>query len=189
MIRIVQETLKDIDAREALLDCVFGEARFAKTCERLREDRLPAKNMAFVVKDAMQLIGTVRLWNITAGPRRPSLLLGPIAIEARYQGQGLGNQLINHAILAATNAGHHSIVLVGDAPYYTRFGFAPSLTEDLWLPGPVDRARFLGLELTEGSLEGATGLVAATGKLAVENRFGALLRCEMTSTSELALAA
>lgn len=189
MIRIVHETLKDFDAREALLHCAFGEARFSRTCERLREERLPAKDMAFLMKDETRLIGTLRLWNITAGPRRPSLLLGPVAIDADYQGQGLGNQLISHAISAAANAGHHSIVLVGDAPYYARFGFDQALTDDLWLPGPVDRARFLGLELVDGALSGATGLVSATGALQAKPDLGVLLRCELTHDPQFASAA
>ncbi len=188
MIRIVQETINDIDAREALLDRAFGESRFAKTCERLRKDRLPAKDMALVIKDETRLVGTLRFWNITAGPRRPSLLLGPIAIDADYQGQGLGNHLINHALSVAANAGHHSILLVGDAPYYARFGFKQALTDDLWLPGPVDRARFLGLELTEGALRGAMGMVSATGILQAKPDLGILLRCEVTRNPELAAA-
>ena len=72
---------------------------------------------------------------------------------------------MNHAIAAAKAAGHDSILLVGDAPYYTRFGFSQSLTRSLHLPGPVDRARFLGLELTEQALDGAEGLIAASGAM------------------------
>jgi predicted N-acetyltransferase YhbS len=64
--------------------------------------------------------------------------------------------------------GHGAVLLVGDAPYYTRFGFSAALTERLWLPGPYERERFLALELTAGALAGARGLVTATG--AIEER-------------------
>ena len=63
----------------------------------------------------------------------------------------------------ATRLGHGAILLVGDAPYYARFGFEVALTEGLWLPGAFERSRFLGLELKSGALKGARGLVSPTG--------------------------
>jgi len=165
MIRILQETHADIGAREALLDAAFGhEERLAKTCERLREERLPAQGLAFVARDGDVLIGTLRLWEVTAGPRCPSLMLGPLAVDSGYRSQGIGGQLMAVALAAAASASHGSVLLVGDAPYYARFGFDAGLTGRLWLPGPYDRARFLGLELREGTLAGAAGLVSATGR-------------------------
>jgi predicted N-acetyltransferase YhbS len=59
--------------------------------------------------------------------------------------------------------GHKAVLLVGDAPYYARFGFEAALAAGLDLPGPVDRSRFLGFEIEDGALNGASGLVRATG--------------------------
>jgi predicted N-acetyltransferase YhbS len=163
MIRIVQETTPDIAARETLLDAAFGKSRFSKTSERLREGRLPS--LAFVMKDGFRLIGTLRLWPIAAGPGRPALLLGPLAVDAAFTGRGFGSRLMRHALGKARSAGHDAVLLVGDAPYYERFGFAAGSTGGLWLPGPVERDRFLGLELAKGALAGAAGMVSATGEL------------------------
>jgi predicted N-acetyltransferase YhbS len=93
-------------------------------------------------------------------------LLGPLAIDARYKGRGFGIEMMNHALNMAKVLGHHSVVLVGDEPYYGRFGFTRGLVADLHLPGPVDRDRFLGLELVSGALNGAESLVMASGDLA-----------------------
>jgi predicted N-acetyltransferase YhbS len=90
-------------------------------------------------------------------------LLGPLVVDCKMQGQGLGRALMQHAINTARVLGHDSILLVGDATYYNRFGFELSNTRSLHLPGPVDRHRFLGLELTPGALDGAEGLVSAAG--------------------------
>ena len=90
MIEIREETLRDIDAREALLDACFGPARFQKTCERLREGRLPARGLALVAEQDGALIGTVRLWHVSAGPGRPALLLGPLAVDPARRSLGLG---------------------------------------------------------------------------------------------------
>jgi predicted N-acetyltransferase YhbS len=119
------ETASDAAPREALLDKAFGVKRFRKTSERLREGRLPAEGLAFTATDAKgKVIGTVRLWNIIAGSAGPSLLLGPLAIDAKARGAGLGKALMNHAINTARVLGYESILLVGDAPFYGKFGFS-----------------------------------------------------------------
>ncbi|MGV6875165.1 GNAT family N-acetyltransferase [Pseudochelatococcus sp. B33] len=169
MFIIRDENPADIAAREALLDTCFGDGRFAKTSERLREGRLPAKGLAFsaVASESAggeTLIGTVRLWNVTAGRQRPALLLGPLAVDPACQSMGLGGALMRHAIATAAALGHRAILLVGDAPYYTRFGFSTEETEALWMPGPFERERFLALELEKGVLKGAHGVIRATGE-------------------------
>ena len=160
---IREETPPDIWAREALLDACFGDERFEKTCERLREGRLPAEHLSLVIEDDGAIVGTVRLWHVSAGRNRPALLLGPIAIDPLLQSLGLGAKLMRAALNRAAVLGHKAVLLVGDAPYYERFGFSPTATERLWLPGPYERERFLGLDLQPGALAGARGLVSATG--------------------------
>jgi predicted N-acetyltransferase YhbS len=163
---IREEIARDFLAREALLDRAFGLARWRKTCERLREGRLPAPGLAFTaIRDGV-LVGTLRFWSIEAGEGRGALLLGPIAVSASVRSQGLGGRMIRHGLERACALGHKAVILVGDAPYYERFGFSRAGAEKLDLPGPVELARFLALELQPGALEGTRGLVRATGSLA-----------------------
>ncbi len=184
MITIRQERGSDFAAREKLLDDAFGAAREAKTSERLREGRLPAEGLSFVATeagplDALEhdvvrkplhtfrrhaLIGTVRLWDISAGPGRPALLLGPLAVEATARKRGIGAALVARALDAARKRGHGAVLLVGDAPYYGRFGFSAGKTGALWLPGAYEPHRLLGLELVPGTLDGARGMMTATGR-------------------------
>ncbi len=162
MVTIRVESSSDVQAREALLNQAFGPKRLRKTSEKLRSGRLPA--FAFsAVDDSGKLIGTIRLWNVVAGSAGDALLLGPLAVDGARTCEGIGSSLMNTAITAARAAGHRAIILVGDHPYYQRFGFDPSLTLKLQLPGPVERARFLGLELVEGALADAQGRIAASG--------------------------
>ena len=163
MLEIREEHLSDVAGRERLLDACFGPSRFAKTSERLREGRLPARGLALTATRRGRLVGTVRLWHVEAGPARPALLLGPLAVDPAIHGQGLGKVMMHAALGRAEALGHGAVLLVGDAPYYARFGFDPDLAADLWLPGPFERERFLGLELREGALAGAEGLVRPTG--------------------------
>jgi predicted N-acetyltransferase YhbS len=164
MITIRHETPFDVARRDALLDAAFGDCRFTKTAERLRETRLPAEGLSFVACADGRLIGTVRLWNIAAGRGRPALLLGPLAVASDFRRCGIGGELMRHALDHAQERGHQAVVLVGDAPYYERFGFTGEKTGGLSLPGPYARDRLLARELVPAALEGARGLVHATGR-------------------------
>jgi predicted N-acetyltransferase YhbS len=106
----------------------------------------------------------VRLWHVEANGM-PVLLLGPLAVSPALQGEGLGRAMMREAIWRAACRGHGAILLVGDAPYYSRFGFSADGMADLAMPGPVERERFLGLELRDGALAGASGVLVATGRL------------------------
>jgi predicted N-acetyltransferase YhbS len=159
-VTIRRERRRDVAAREQLLDAAFGAGRFAKSSERLREGRLPASGLAFVASDGGRIIGTIRLWSITAGPSRPCLLLGPLAVAADAQSQGIGGALMQHALRKAASRRYSAIILVGDLGYYSRFGFSPENTGALHMPGPFERERLLACELVPGALKGARGLIA-----------------------------
>ncbi|HTN97369.1 MAG TPA: N-acetyltransferase [Nordella sp.] len=167
MVTITPEFAADFPAREALLDRAFGKAtRRRKTSERLRDGRLPAEGLAFAARNRRgRLVGTLRLWDITAGTAGPALLLGPLAVDCAYQKRGIGAKLMRHALAEARRLGHRAVLLVGDAPYYARFGFARAGIEALSLPGPVELDRFLGLAFEASVLQGAAGVVTASGRM------------------------
>jgi predicted N-acetyltransferase YhbS len=159
------ERASDVAAREALLDASFGEKRHARTCQRLREGRAPAEGLAFTAVRQGRLVGTVRLWHVTAGGV-PALVLGPLAVDSACRNLGIGAALMQHALAAAKVGGHGAVILLGDAPYYTRFGFTTRKTRELSLPGPFERERLLAVELREGALDGAWGMIAPSGTTA-----------------------
>ncbi|CAN5358512.1 N-acetyltransferase [soil metagenome] len=156
------ERASDVVAREALLDASFGEGRHARTCQRLRDGRAPAEGLAFSAVHEGRVVGTVRLWHVSAGGI-PALVLGPLAVDASCRKLGVGAALMTHALAAAKARGHGAVILRGDASYYARFGFAAEKTCELALPGPFERDRLLALELREGALNDAFGMIVATG--------------------------
>jgi predicted N-acetyltransferase YhbS len=162
MVAIRLERPADVAARDALLDVAYGPVRFTKTSERLREGRLP--ELSFVATEARRIVGTVRLWQVSAGPDRPALLLGPLAVHPICRKRGIGSTLVQHALREAARRCHGSVLLVGDAPYYGRFGFSSAQTGALWLPGSYEQHRLLACELKPGALDGARGLISAAGK-------------------------
>jgi len=163
---IALEAPADIPAREALLDRAMGFKRKRKSSEKLRRGQLPAEGLAFVARSTEgALVGTVRLWNVRLGhDGAPALLLGPLAVEPSQKSAGIGSALMRHAIGEAARLGHRAILLVGDAPYYARFGFSAEKTDRLAMPGPYEKERFLALELAAGALDGARGVLQPAGR-------------------------
>jgi len=165
------ENAGDVVARENLLDRAMGPNRRKKSSEKIRRGRVPAEGLALVARDRDgHVIGTVRLWNVEAGVNAEgtpinALLLGPLAVDSSFEGKGVGSALMRAAVLEAKNRGHGAILLVGDAPYYERFGFFAEKAQHLVMPGPFERSRFLALELTEGWLDGAAGMIVPSGRM------------------------
>jgi predicted N-acetyltransferase YhbS len=163
---------QDVAAREALLDACFGANRHMRTCQRLRDRRAPAEGLALsALRHGRQdrLVGTLRLWHVSAGGVA-ALVLGPLAVDPDCRDLGIGAELIHHALAAAKARGHGAVILLGDAPYYGRFGFSARQTGALSLPGPFERDRLLALELRAGALDGAAGMIAPTGDLVAKTR-------------------
>jgi predicted N-acetyltransferase YhbS len=163
MYTISTELPDDAGDIEALLDHAFGPERNAKTVYRLRDGVAPIADLCFVLRRGEALMATIRFWPIDihgpGGAAVPALLLGPIAVKPEERGRGYGVALMEYSLAEARQQGHRIVILVGDAGYYAKFGFTPAVADQLALPGPVDRARFLGLELQPGALDNVAGVV------------------------------
>jgi len=159
MITIRQEKPSDASAREALLDLAYGPVRFEKPSQQLRAGRAPARGLSFVAVEHGHIIGSVRLWDVSAGADRRALLLGPLAVDPAQRCRGIGSALVRRATAHAARCGHRAVLLVGDAAYYGRFGFSAGKTGGLWLPGLGDRSRLLGIELKAGAFDGMRGTI------------------------------
>jgi predicted N-acetyltransferase YhbS len=156
------EKASDVVARDALLDACFGDNRHARTCQRLRDGRAPAEGLALSAVARGKLVGTVRLWHVSAGGAR-ALVLGPLAVDSAFRKLGVGAALITRALAAARARGHRAVLLLGDAAYYSRFGFSAAKTAELMLPGAYEQERLLGIELAPGALDGTWGMIVPTG--------------------------
>ncbi len=147
MIHIAAAQVADLPEIDSLLDARFGPARRNRTAYRLRDGAAPDAALSFVARDGAALIGSVQCWPITlrgaAGSVQPLVLLGPVAVAAAREGQGLASALMRAALAAADALARPPVLLIGDAPFYGRFGFSADATAQWQLPGPVDRARLL----------------------------------------------
>ncbi|MEO0911934.1 MAG: N-acetyltransferase [Pseudomonadota bacterium] len=153
------ETPDDGDEVENLFDLAFAPGRTALSSYRLREGVKALWELSRVARDeADVLAGAIRFWPVIIGKNQDSaLLLGPVAVHPTRQGEGLGAGLIGEGVAAARAAGWTRVLLVGDAPYYRRFGFKP--LKGIEFPPPTNPDRVLGQALVAGAFDGVTGPV------------------------------
>jgi predicted N-acetyltransferase YhbS len=152
------ENPADHAAIERLHERAFGPGRFARTAFRLREGVPAFTELCFTARVGTLLVGSIRLSPIEIGAT-PAILLGPITIDPAFQSRGIGAALMKRSMETAKAKGHRLVVLVGDAPYYERFGFRQVPPGRLSLPGPVDPARLLVAELAEEAFKDVSGPV------------------------------
>jgi len=155
------EEPSDFAAIDRLHERAFGPGRFARTAYRLREGVPPIATLSFIAQVGTMLVGSVRLNTIKAGSSK-ALILGPLAVEPAFSDRGIGTRLMEMALDQAKADGHGLVFLVGDLPYYSRFGFKIVPQGRVTMPGPVDPQRFLALELQAGALEQVSGLLVAS---------------------------
>jgi predicted N-acetyltransferase YhbS len=155
---VAPEGPSDAGAVDRLNERAFGPGRFARTAYRLREGVEPTAGLSFVARVSTLLVGANRLTPIRCGAA-PALLLGPLTVDPAFRSRGVARALMDISLKTARAGGHALVILVGDQAYYSRFGFARVPSGRLTLPGPVDPARLLYLELRPGAFEGVSGAV------------------------------
>jgi len=156
-ITLLQEQASDWWEVEALFDLCFAPGRTALSSYRLRDDVAPVAELCLIARDNDGILaGAIRHWPVEVAGKA-AILLGPVAVHPTRQGEGLAGLLIFRAIEIATALGWDRMMLVGDAPYYGRYGFAK--LDDVVMPPPTNPDRVLGLALTDGGWDGVQGEV------------------------------
>jgi predicted N-acetyltransferase YhbS len=161
MVRFLPETEPDAPEVEALYDLAFAPGRGALSSYRLREGVAPAPGLNRIARDEFDaLVGAIRFWPVRIGEAGwPALLLGPVAAHPTRQGEGLGAALILDGLERARESGWTRVTLVGDEPYYGRFGFTRAAAARLSFPPPTNPARLLARALAPGAFDEVRGLV------------------------------
>lgn len=159
--KIQLETADDAPALSQLSADAFGPGRFSRSAYRVREGVPPVLALSLTGWLAGRLVGGVRFTAIRIGDDEGAVLLGPLLVDPCVRGKGYGKALVSEGLVRARKEGFGLVLLVGDVPYYDRFGFAPAPPGQIVMPGPVDPARLLVAEITPGALEGVAGQIKA----------------------------
>lgn len=154
---LVAEKPEHHDAIERVLDRAFGPGRYAKTSERVRERGAIAEPglSRVALNEAGEVVGVCRIWRVRAG--EVIYFLGPLAVDPGAQLAGLGLALVRDAVAACRAKGGNGVVLVGSERFFKPLGFSVAPAGLLRLPGAVDPARLLWLELARHGLQNVQG--------------------------------
>lgn len=161
MFSLAVETTKDMDEIEWLYDLAFAPGRQALSSYQLREGVAPVPELCVAARDDLNVLaGAIRYWPVLIGEAGDhALLLGPVATHPTRQGEGLGALLIGETLATARELGWSRVILVGDEPYYGRFGFSREAARAISFPPPTNPDRLLGHALTEGAFDNVSGEV------------------------------
>mgnify|MGYP005985063971 CR=1 FL=1 len=161
MFHLTPESDEDRYEVEYLYDLAFAPGREALSSYRLREGVDPVADLCLVARDEYDVLaGAIRYWPVVIGTAQDAaLLLGPVAVHPTYQGEGLGGVLVRQSLEVARDLGWSRVILVGDAPYYGKFGFTRA--DALSFPPPTNPERVLCKALADGAFDGVSGLIGS----------------------------
>ena len=92
-----------------------------------------------------------------AGKEEEVISFGPVSVLPAYQGQGIGNLLIEHTMELAKQLGYKAVVIYGNPAYYHRFGFENAVKYSISTAEGKNFEEFMAKELTDGRLNGISG--------------------------------
>ena len=142
----------DPAAVERVLDEAFGPDRHKRTAYAIREGTECLAPLCFAAFDESGVLaGTIQAFPVALtdlqGRTHPLIMIGPVAILPERQGQGFGRALMaaqQAAIAEVSGDGAAPLpqVLIGDEPYYGKFGYAEA-PRGWKCPGPWAPERLL----------------------------------------------
>ncbi len=122
----------------------------------------------FIAKKDGEIAGSIIFSRLTFENGINAFLLSPVAVSTAFQGQGVGQALINFGLNTLKEHGVALVFTYGDPNFYSRVGFAPVSKEVVKAPLPLSHPEgWLGQSLTGSVIEpiqGESHCVAAMNK-------------------------
>lgn len=167
----------DFSQVEKLIEAAFASETLSDQSEhllvaRLRRSSAFIPELSIVAVEDGKLVGHILLTKAhieSEGGRVETLALAPVSVHPDHQGQGIGSELIEEAHARATDLGFTSVVLLGHAAYYPRFGYVPSVRYNIRFPFAVPEENCMVKELQAGALAEISGLVVYAPEFQMEH--------------------
>lgn len=130
--------------------------------ERLRKSDAFIPELSIIVIVENEIVGHILLTKIKIKNEQEtfdSLALAPVSVKPDFQRKGVGAGLIREAHRMAKALGFRSIVLLGHADYYPRFGYVLANKFGITLPFEAPEENCMVIELVKDGLKGVSGMV------------------------------
>ena len=161
------EQVKDYEVVEQLIEAAFKEEKYSDQNEhilvaKLRRSPSFIPELSIIAELDGEIVGHILLTKINIKNESASfasLALAPVSVLPIHQRKGIGGQLIRKAHEEATQLGYQSVVLLGHAQYYPRFGYQKASQFGIRLPFDVPDENCMAIELVKGALNEVSGVV------------------------------
>lgn len=141
------ETSADIETIRELTRQAFGRQFEVDFLDALRADPITwIDGLSYVATVSDQPVAHALLTRCHVGDT-PVLSLGPVSVLPSYQRQGAGSAVVRAALDTARDRGEQSVVVLGHAEYYPRFGFRQATEFGIHHP-EFDGPNLMALSLT-----------------------------------------
>ena len=156
------ETKSDYLAIKNVNDLAFGSSAEGILVEKLRlnPDFIPELSIVAVLNG--KIVGHILFFPIRikgGSASYNSLALAPMSVLPGYQKKGIGGQLIKNGLAFAGKLGFKSVIVLGHADYYPRYGFSPASKWKITSPFDVPDEVFMAIELVPHGLKNVSGIV------------------------------
>lgn len=161
-VRVRQEGASDLEAVRHIIAAAFGQQDEADLVDRLRMSSAFVPELSLVAERNGNVVGHVMFTKAhieCEQSRVDTLALAPVSVIPGHQKTGVGSALTRGGIECARSLGFQSVIVLGHAEYYPRFGFRPASTWKIGCPYPVSDEVFMALELSDGALTNAAGMM------------------------------
>ncbi|RAJ06570.1 putative acetyltransferase [Chitinophaga skermanii] len=159
---IREETPQDVSEIYKINEIAFGQPNEAKLVDKLRQSDAWIPGLSLVAQIGDQVVGHILFTRIQikdGDASHESLALAPMAVLPTHQLQGVGGALIKEGTRKARQLGFQSIVVVGHANYYPKYGFAPAANWHIDTHYKVPSEAFMALALQPNGLNNVRGTV------------------------------
>ncbi|MDF2477326.1 MAG: N-acetyltransferase [Sphingobacterium sp.] len=168
-IYIRQESVNDYQAVFDLIEQAFKYEKHSNhkeqfLVEKLRQSPGFIPELSLIAEVGNTPVGYILLTKIYIHNEEkkedyPSLALASIAVLREFQGKGIGGRLIEEAHRIAAQLDFGSIILLGHADYYPRFGYVTMAEYGISMPFDVPNENCMLTELHEQALTDVQGTV------------------------------
>lgn len=166
-IHIRQEKSTDFNDVHVLIEKAFrnddvSDHKEQFLVENLRKSENFIPELSLIAEYEDKIVGHILLTRIKIKNQfqeYDSLALAPVSVLPKYHKQGIGGLLIKTAHKIARELQFKSVVLLGHATYYPKFGYKKASDFEIKLPFEVPLEYCMAIELVKNGLSNVSGTV------------------------------
>ena len=148
--------------RESFSQSEHGYGNEAELVDKIRNEEGYIKDLEIVAFEDGKIVGHGLLSEVeivSDSQKFKGLVLAPLDVLTTHQGKGIGAAVLLELEKRAKILDYPFISILGHETYYPKFGYVPASQYQIKAPFEVPDKNFMIKELTDGGLEGKSGVI------------------------------